>query len=145
MTTYSVDLISQGRPYPHYWEMCVGSCHAATVLRADVQQQLRRAHQECGFRCLRFHGLFGDPILSLLHIPEAIAPQAKLYFVLFILGYLPAAIAALFLTIANGISSSSGIFWINIVIVALNFAASVFLAAAFVKYRKKIFPEPAAQ
>ncbi len=50
---------------------------------------------------------------------------------LFILGYLPAAIAALFLTIANGISSSSGIFWINIVIVALNFAASVLLLAAW--------------
>ncbi len=75
--------------------------------------------------------LFADPILTVLHIPEAIGTQAKIYFVLFILSYLPAAIAALFLTIANGTSSSSGIFWINIVIVALNFAAAVILLVCF--------------
>ncbi len=71
--------------------------------------------------------VFADPILTLLHIPAAISSRAKLYFILFIAAYLPSAIAALFLTIANGISSSSGIFWINIVIVALNFAAAVVL------------------
>lgn len=59
-TRYAVDLTAPGRPYPHYWELCVGSCHAATILREDVRQQIRKAHAECGFRYLRFHGLFDD-------------------------------------------------------------------------------------
>lgn len=57
---YHVDLTAPGRPYPHYWEFCVGSCHASTILREDVRQQIRKAHAECGFRYLRFHGLFDD-------------------------------------------------------------------------------------
>ena len=58
--TYEIDLNQTGRPFPHYWELCVGSCHAATVLREDVRRQIRKAHEECGFRYLRFHGLFDD-------------------------------------------------------------------------------------
>lgn len=47
-------------PFPHYWELCVGSCHAYTALRADYQEQLKKAHDELGFRYVRFHGLFDD-------------------------------------------------------------------------------------
>ena len=47
---YSVDLKAPARPYPHYWEFCVGSCHAATLLRKDVQDHIRKAHNEIGFR-----------------------------------------------------------------------------------------------
>ena len=51
----------EGRtPFPHYWEMCVGSCHAYTALREDYRKQLRRAHGELGFRYVRFHGLLDD-------------------------------------------------------------------------------------
>jgi len=57
---YGVNLASEGRDYPHYWELCVGSCHAATLLRADVQAQIRRAHREIGFKYIRFHGLLDD-------------------------------------------------------------------------------------
>ncbi|MBQ8073213.1 MAG: beta-xylosidase [Clostridia bacterium] len=57
---YGINLKEEGRAYPHYWELCVGSCHAATVLRADVQEQIRRAHREIGFKYLRFHGLLDD-------------------------------------------------------------------------------------
>ncbi len=57
---YAVDLAQQGRPFPHYWEFCVGSCHAATILREDVRNQIRKAHKEIGFQYLRFHGLFDD-------------------------------------------------------------------------------------
>ncbi|MDO4283955.1 MAG: beta-xylosidase [Eubacteriales bacterium] len=60
MISYKVDLQGKTREFPHYWEQCIGSCHAATVLRADVQAQIRRAHEECGFQYLRFHGLFDD-------------------------------------------------------------------------------------
>ena len=57
---YQIDLNKPARPYPHYWELCVGSCHATTILREDVRQQIRNAHRDCGFKYLRFHGLFDD-------------------------------------------------------------------------------------
>ena len=47
-------------PFKHYWEMCVGSCHAYTALREDYRQQLKKAHDELGFEYVRFHGLFND-------------------------------------------------------------------------------------
>ena len=46
--------------FPHYWEECVGSCHAYTALRADYQEQLKKTAEECGFKYVRFHGLFND-------------------------------------------------------------------------------------
>ena len=46
--------------FPHYWEMCVGSCHGYTALREDYRRQLKKAHQELGFQYVRFHGLFND-------------------------------------------------------------------------------------
>lgn len=58
---FIVDLKStKSREFPHYWEKCIGSCHAATVLREDVRNHIRKAHKECGFQYLRFHGLFDD-------------------------------------------------------------------------------------
>lgn len=46
--------------FPHYWEECVGSCRAYTALRADYRKQLIKAHEELGFKYVRFHGLFND-------------------------------------------------------------------------------------
>lgn len=57
---YTVDSRKPARPYPHYWEMSVGSCHAATLLREDVRNHIRAARQEIGFRYIRFHGLLDD-------------------------------------------------------------------------------------
>ncbi len=74
--------------------------------------------------------LLVNPILSLLHIPAEILAPARTYYMLFILCYLPVPMAALFLTVVNGISSSSRIFWINIVVVALNFIAALVVLAA---------------
>ena len=51
---------------PHVWERIVGSCHAPLALRADYQGQLRRAHQELGFQFVRFHGLLGDDMGTLV-------------------------------------------------------------------------------
>lgn len=42
------------------YNFCVGAGRANEGLRADWQRQLRRAHTECGFRYIRFHGLFCD-------------------------------------------------------------------------------------
>lgn len=60
MKTFSLDIKSETKPFSHYWEMSVGSCHAATALRADWQEQMTRCHRELGFRYVRFHGLFDD-------------------------------------------------------------------------------------
>lgn len=57
---YTIDTRKPARPYPHYWEMSVGSCHAATLLREDVRSHIRAARQEIGFRYIRFHGLLDD-------------------------------------------------------------------------------------
>lgn len=46
----------------HTWEHTVGSGHAPLALRADWQAQLRRCHEELGFRHVRFHGLFSDDV-----------------------------------------------------------------------------------
>lgn len=62
MKTISVtgDLRCPGRPFAHNFSACVGAGRACEGLRADWQAQLRRAHRECGFRYVRFHGLFTD-------------------------------------------------------------------------------------
>lgn len=75
--------------------------------------------------------LFCAPILAVLNIPEAIYTASRTYLVLYILCYLPAPIAGLFLTIVNGTSSSLRLLWVNIVVVLLNFAAAVLLLAVF--------------
>ncbi|OHE73383.1 MAG: beta-xylosidase, partial [Verrucomicrobia bacterium GWC2_42_7] len=60
MNNFSIDLSLPTTPFKHYWEKCVGSCHAATALRSDWQSQLKKCHDELGFEYVRFHGLFND-------------------------------------------------------------------------------------
>ncbi len=60
MLNFTLSLDAETRPLDRYWEFCVGSCHAATALRADYREMLTRCHRELGFRYLRFHGLFDD-------------------------------------------------------------------------------------
>ncbi|HKY43595.1 MAG TPA: glycosyl hydrolase [Pyrinomonadaceae bacterium] len=54
------DLAEATIPLPHFWEHTVGSDHAPMALRADWQRDLKRAHEELGFRYVRFHGLLSD-------------------------------------------------------------------------------------
>ncbi|MGC4071161.1 MAG: hypothetical protein QM760_01310 [Nibricoccus sp.] len=42
------------------YNFCVGAGRANEGLRADWQRQLRQVHADCGFRYIRFHGLFCD-------------------------------------------------------------------------------------
>lgn len=58
--TFFCDLAEATTPLPHFWEHTVGSDHARMALRADWQRQLKRAHDELGFRHVRFHGLLSD-------------------------------------------------------------------------------------
>ena len=53
-----------GKPLAHVWSVCVGAGRANEGLRAGWQRQLRRAVAECGFRYLRFHGLFHDDMFA---------------------------------------------------------------------------------
>lgn len=77
---YRIDLTQRGRPYPHYWEFCVGSCHATTILRDDVRQQIRKAHREIGFQYLRFHGLLDDDMSVVIQSPMPwVKPQISFY------------------------------------------------------------------
>ncbi len=43
-----------------YWNFCVGAGRANEGLRANWQEQLSTCVKECGFRYIRFHGLFHD-------------------------------------------------------------------------------------
>ena len=45
---------------PHVWSECVGAGRANEALRADWQRQFREVVAACGFRYLRFHGVFHD-------------------------------------------------------------------------------------
>ena len=65
-----VDLTDTATPFRHYYEMCVGSGHAALALRADWQAQLRKCREELGFRYVRFHGLLDDDMSIVLGTPE---------------------------------------------------------------------------
>ncbi|MDR2792872.1 MAG: hypothetical protein LBB61_04295 [Treponema sp.] len=57
---FKIDLTAPAKELDRYWEMCVGSCHAATALRSDWQSQMTRCRRELGFKYVRFHGLFND-------------------------------------------------------------------------------------
>ena len=54
------DLSAPRGPMNRMYNFCVGAGRANEGLRADWQRQLRRARAECGFRYIRFHGLFCD-------------------------------------------------------------------------------------
>ncbi len=47
-------------PTSRMYNFCVGAGRANEGLRADWQRQLRLVRTECGFRYIRFHGLFCD-------------------------------------------------------------------------------------
>src|SRR5665213_2809690 len=63
---FTCDLTGTTTPITHFWEHTVGSGHATLALRADWQAQLRRAHDELGFRHVRFHGLLCDDVGTLI-------------------------------------------------------------------------------
>lgn len=54
------DATAVGRPLIHFWSKCVGAGRANEGLRASWLEQLKLAHDECGFQYVRFHGLFHD-------------------------------------------------------------------------------------
>ncbi|HLG89506.1 MAG TPA: glycosyl hydrolase [Alphaproteobacteria bacterium] len=63
---FKCDVNGAASPLPHFWEHTVGSDHALMALRADWREQIRRAHDELGFRHVRFHGLLCDDVGTLI-------------------------------------------------------------------------------
>jgi xylan 1,4-beta-xylosidase len=63
---FDVNVNNVTGPFNHYWENCVGAGHAALHLRSDMQSQLKKAHDELGFKRVRFHGLFVDDMSVVL-------------------------------------------------------------------------------
>lgn len=59
----------QSKIHP-FWFTCVGSCHAATALRADWRAQLKKCREELGFTYVRFHGLLNDDMSVCLRTEE---------------------------------------------------------------------------
>ncbi|MHB8089630.1 MAG: GH39 family glycosyl hydrolase, partial [Anaerolineaceae bacterium] len=47
---FSLDSHIKGTPFIHYWEHCVGSCHAIMGTRQDWREQLEKCHRELGFQ-----------------------------------------------------------------------------------------------
>jgi len=66
MPIFTCSLAETGKPLTHFWEHTVGSGRAILGLRADWQAQLRRCHDELGFRHVRFHGLLMDDMGTLI-------------------------------------------------------------------------------
>ena len=47
---FYVDQNAPKTRFDHYWEKCVGSCHAYTALREDYRMMLRKAKKDLGFQ-----------------------------------------------------------------------------------------------
>lgn len=58
------------KPYEKKWQFCIGSCHAATLLRTDTLKILQRVHEELGIKQVRFHGTFNDDMGVVCNFPQ---------------------------------------------------------------------------
>ena len=50
---FYVDQNAPKTKFDHYWEKCVGACHAYTALREDYRMMLRKAKKDLGFQYVR--------------------------------------------------------------------------------------------
>jgi len=64
--TFTSRLSAAAAPLTHAWEHTIGSGHAPLAW----QEQLRRCHDELGFRHIRFHGLLSDDMGTLISHQE---------------------------------------------------------------------------
>jgi xylan 1,4-beta-xylosidase len=64
--TIDVDAGARGRPWNRFYERAVAADHAGTVLCTawgrNVQNALRKGHDQAGFQYVRFHGVLDDDI-----------------------------------------------------------------------------------
>jgi hypothetical protein len=59
-TSFEFDLSQSPQPFPHYWEKCVGSGHAALGMREDWRTQMSDSAANLGWEYVRMHGILDD-------------------------------------------------------------------------------------
>ncbi len=68
-------------PTDFSWQMGLGNDHAFQMLRTDVCEHIKLAHEELGIKYIRFHGLFDDDLLVIQNLKDyfnfANMPYAK--------------------------------------------------------------------
>jgi len=105
--TIAADYAAAAGPMDRMYNFCIGAGRANEGLRADWQRQLRRVREECGFRYIRFHGLFcddmgvyqedrqGRPIYNWQYVDELFDFIASIGMKPFVeLGFMPSALAS---------------------------------------------------
>lgn len=75
--------------------------------------------------------LLTKPVLRFMSIPEQIYSDTRLYYSLYLASYLPAALAAFFLTTVNGICNAKRILLVNIFVILTNLLAVWLLLDVF--------------
>jgi len=64
--TINVNAGAPGGAWNRFYEECVGTCHPITVLSSsygrNIQNALKRGKNECGFKKIRAHGIFGSDV-----------------------------------------------------------------------------------
>lgn len=70
MTTLNLDAARPGQRYERFWNVCVGAGRANEGLRASWLEHLQIAVAACGFRYVRFHGLFHDDMFVYREEPD---------------------------------------------------------------------------
>ena len=76
-----IDRNTERIPTDFSWQMGLGNDHAYQILRSDVCEHLKLAHDELGMKYIRFHGIFDDDMLVIQTLPDyfnfAHMPYAK--------------------------------------------------------------------
>lgn len=57
-------------PTDDSWQFGIGNDHACQMLRADVCEHVKLAHDELGIRYIRFHGIFDDDLLVIQRLTD---------------------------------------------------------------------------
>lgn len=66
----TIDVSSKGEPINHWWSVGAGAGRANEGLRASWLEQLKLAHDSCGFQYVRMHGLFNDDMFVCFEKPN---------------------------------------------------------------------------
>ena len=65
-----IDKNAKTTPTNFSWQFGVGNDHAFQMHRADMCEHIKLAHDELGFKYLRFHGIFDDDMLCVQRLSD---------------------------------------------------------------------------
>lgn len=65
-----INLNGKTVPTDFSWQFGIGNDHACQMLRTDVCSHVKLAHDELGFRYIRFHGIFDDDLLVVQRLTD---------------------------------------------------------------------------